>query len=143
MFSSLDESVQTKVILGINIQVIVLCKGSINILNKKGEHRVTSDVYYVSGLDNTLMNRGQLLQKGYRLYMEDNHCVIMDKFLSNLLIVKNEMTSNKCVPLTLKPTTKNNTEPIVDKLHLQQKVHEVLIKKIVHAVSRKEKMAYK
>jgi hypothetical protein len=37
LFSSLDESVQTKVTLGTDIQVIVLGKGIINSLTKKGE----------------------------------------------------------------------------------------------------------
>jgi hypothetical protein len=55
-----------------------------------------SDVYYVSGLKHNLMSTGQLLQKGYIIYMEDNHCVIMDKCPSNQLIAKIQMTSNKC-----------------------------------------------
>jgi hypothetical protein len=36
LFSSLDESVQTKVTLGTNIQVTVLGKGGINFLTKRG-----------------------------------------------------------------------------------------------------------
>ena len=54
LFSSLDESVQTKVTLGTDIQVTVLGKGSINILTKQGEQKVMSDVYYVSGLKHNL-----------------------------------------------------------------------------------------
>ena len=46
------------------------------------------DVYYVSGLNHNLMSTWQLLQKGYRIYMEDNHCVIMDKCSSDQLITK-------------------------------------------------------
>jgi hypothetical protein len=34
LFSSFDESVQTKVTLGIDIQVTILGKGSINIITK-------------------------------------------------------------------------------------------------------------
>jgi hypothetical protein len=56
LFSSLDESVQTKVTLGTDIQVIVLGKDNINILNKQGEHKVMPDVYYVSGLKHNLMS---------------------------------------------------------------------------------------
>jgi hypothetical protein len=37
LFSSLDNLVQTKVTLGIDIHVTVLGKGNINILTKKGE----------------------------------------------------------------------------------------------------------
>jgi hypothetical protein len=74
-----------------------------------------SDVYYVSGLKHNLMSTGQLLQKGYIIYMEDNHCVIMDKYPSNQLIAKIQMTSNKMFPLTLKPTKKKNTMLVVGK----------------------------
>jgi len=63
VFSSLYESVQTKVTLGTKIQVTILGKGSINILNKQGKQNIMSDVYYVFGLKNNLMSTGQLLQK--------------------------------------------------------------------------------
>jgi hypothetical protein len=63
LFSSLDESVQNKVTLGTDIQVIVLGKGSINILTKQGEQKVIPNVYYVSGLKHNMMSTGQLLQK--------------------------------------------------------------------------------
>ena len=110
----MDESVQTKVTLGTYIQVIVLDKGSINILTKQGEERVMSNVYYVSSLKHNLMSIGQLLQKGYRIYMEDNHCVIMDKSPRNLLIAKIHMTNKRMFPLTLNPTKKKNTTPTID-----------------------------
>jgi hypothetical protein len=115
LFSSLDESIQTKVTLGTDIQVIVLGKGSINILTKQGEQKFISDVHYVYGMKHNLMSTGRLLQKGYRIYMEDNHCVIMDKFPSNLLIAKIKMTSNRMFPLTLKPTKKKNAVLVVGK----------------------------
>jgi hypothetical protein len=67
------------------------------------------DVYYVSSLKHNLMSIGQLLQKGYKIYMEYNHCVIMDKCPSNLLIAKIHMTSNRMFPLTLKSSKKKNT----------------------------------
>jgi hypothetical protein len=44
------------------------------------------DVYFVSRLKHNLMSTRQLLQKGYIIYMEDNHCVIMDKCPTNQLI---------------------------------------------------------
>jgi hypothetical protein len=109
LFSSLDESFQTKVTLGKYIQVTFLGKGGIKFFTKQGEEKVLSDVYYVSGLKHNMMRTGQLLQKGYIIYMEDNHCVIMDKFPSNQLIEKILMRSNNMFPLTLNPTKKKNT----------------------------------
>jgi hypothetical protein len=115
LFSSLDESFQTKVTLGTDIQVTVLGKGSINILTKEGEQKVIHDVYYVSGLKRNLMSTRQLLQKGYRIYMEDNNCAIMDKCPINLLISKIQMTSNRMFSLTLNPAKKKNTMQTIDK----------------------------
>jgi hypothetical protein len=109
LFSSLDNSVQTKVTLGTNIQVTVLGKGSINILTKQGEKKTIPDVYYVFGLKHNLMSIGQLLKKGYRIYREDNHCVIMDRYRSNQLIARIHMKSNRMFPLTLKPAMKIKT----------------------------------
>ena len=63
LFSSLDESVQTKVTLGTDIQVTVLGKGCINILTNKREQKIIPNVYCVSGLRHNLMSTGQFLQK--------------------------------------------------------------------------------
>ena len=84
----MDESVQTKVTLGTNIQVTVLGKDSIDILTKKREIFFIHDVYYVSHLKHNMMSIGQFLQKGYILYMEDNHYVIMDICPRNQLVVR-------------------------------------------------------
>jgi hypothetical protein len=111
----LDELVQTKVTLGTNIQVTILGKGSINILTRKGEKKIRPDVYYVYGLNHNMISIGKLLQKGYIIHMEDNHCVIMDKFPSNILIAKIQMTSSRMFPLALKPTKKKNTTQTVYK----------------------------
>jgi hypothetical protein len=84
----LDKSVQTKVTLRTNTQVTVLGKGIINILTKQGEQKFMPDVYYVARLKQNFMSRGQLLQKGYRIYMEDNHYVILDRYPRNQLITR-------------------------------------------------------
>jgi len=114
-FSSFDNSVQTKVTLGTYIQVIVLGRGSANILTKRGKLKVMPDVYYVYVLKHNLMSTGQLLQKGYRIYMEDNHYVILDKYPRNQLIARIHMTSNTLFPLTLKPPMKRKTTQVVSK----------------------------
>jgi hypothetical protein len=85
------------------------------VLSNDAPASVMYDVYYLSGMKHHLMSTGQLLQKGYKIYMEDNHYVIMDKCPSNLVIAKIQMTSNRMFPLTLKLSKKKNTTPIVDK----------------------------
>jgi hypothetical protein len=41
-----------------------------------------------------------------QIYMEYNHCVIMERCPRNQLIARIQMTSNKMFPLTLKPSMK-------------------------------------
>ena len=76
LFSSLDTSVKTDVTLRNNVQVTVLGKGTVDILTKQGESKYIPNIYHVEGLKHNLLSIGQLLQKGYRVYMEDEHCVI-------------------------------------------------------------------
>ena len=63
VFSSLENSVQTDFTCGINVQVIVLGKGTFYILTKHGESKYIPYVYHVEGLKHNLLSIGQLLQK--------------------------------------------------------------------------------
>ena len=106
LFSSLDNSVQTNITLGNNVQVTVMGKGIVGILTKQGEHKYMPDVYHVEGLKHNLLSIGQLIQKGYRVYMEDNHCVIKEIHPSNQLIAKVPMTSNHFFHFRIIPNMK-------------------------------------
>ena len=72
-------------------------------LTKLGEHKHIPDVYHVKGLKHNLLSIGQLLQKGYRVYMEDNHYVIKDLRPSNQLIARVPMTSNRLFLVRIVP----------------------------------------
>ena len=72
LFSSLDNSVQTDVTLGNNVQVIILGKCTISTLTKQRERKIIPDVYYVEGMKHNLLSIGQLIQKFYRFYIEDS-----------------------------------------------------------------------
>ena len=67
MFSSLDKSVQTDVMLGSNVQATVLGKGIVGILTKQGERKITLDVYHVEGMKHNFLIIRQLIQKGYKV----------------------------------------------------------------------------
>ena len=110
LFSSLDNSAKTNVTLGNNVQVTILGKGTVDILTKQGESKYIPDVYHVKGLKHNLLSIGQLIQKGYRLYMEDDHCVIKDKRPSDQLIEKVPMTRNHLFPLRIVPDIKGKTK---------------------------------
>ena len=66
------------------------------------------DVYYVEGLKHNLMSIGQLLQKCYKFYMEENHYVIKDIRPSNQMIEKVPMTRNRLFPLRIVLEMKGN-----------------------------------
>ena len=61
------------VTLGNNVQVTVLGKGTIDILTNQGESKYIPDVYHVEGLKHNFLSIAQLVQKGYRVYIEDDH----------------------------------------------------------------------
>ena len=56
-----------------------------------------------------MLSIGQLIQKGYKAYIEYNHRVIKDKHPSNQLIEKVPMTSNHLFPLRIVPEMKGKT----------------------------------
>ena len=58
LFSSLDNSVQTDVTLGNNVQVTILGKGTFGIITKQGESKFIPDVYHVEGLKHNLLSIG-------------------------------------------------------------------------------------
>ena len=55
LFSSLDNSVQTDVTLGNNVQATVLGKGTVDFLTKQGKIKYITDVYHVEGLKHNLL----------------------------------------------------------------------------------------
>ena len=55
------------------------------------------------------MSIGKLIQKGYRVYIYDDHCVIKDKRPSDQLIEKVPMASNRLFPLRIVPDMKGKT----------------------------------
>ena len=81
--------------------------GTVGILTKQGENKYIPDVYHVEGLKHNLLSIGQLIQKGYRVYIEDDH---KDKCPSDQLIAKVPMTSNHLFPLTIVPNIKGKTK---------------------------------
>lgn len=48
------------------------------------------------------MSIGQLVQKGCKAFFKNRDCIILDKFPSNQLIAKVQMTSNRMFPLKIK-----------------------------------------
>ena len=57
-----------------------------HILTKQRDSKFIPDVYHVEDLKHNLLRIRYMIQKGYRVNIEDNHCVIKYKHPSNQLI---------------------------------------------------------
>lgn len=98
LFDYLDNSIKLEVKLGNNDTMEVIGKGAINMMTNIGKGTIP-DVYYVPGLKQNLISVGQLVQKGYKVVLENNVCTIFDKSPSNIIIARIEMTRNRMYPL--------------------------------------------
>ncbi|XP_022158582.1 uncharacterized protein LOC111025036 [Momordica charantia] len=70
MFVELDESVGGNIIFGDATKIPGKGKGKILINLKNGKHEFISNVYYVPNMNN-ILSLGQLLEKGYNIYLKD------------------------------------------------------------------------
>lgn len=82
MFSNLDEIVKYELTLGTDNKVIVMGKGRVNIITKKGGKKYISNVYFVLSLKYNLISIGKLMQNGYNVFCKNGECTILDKFPS-------------------------------------------------------------
>jgi len=76
-FKELKPSQISKVKIGHESQISVKGIGTIVVATHSGTKTIT-DVLYVSDIDQNLLSVGQLLQKGFEVFFEDNHCLIKD-----------------------------------------------------------------
>ncbi|KZV44615.1 hypothetical protein F511_33023 [Dorcoceras hygrometricum] len=99
-FVELDTSQKGFVSFGDNTKVKIEGKGTILFEAKNGSHKVLSDVYYVPNLTSNILSIGQLLERNYKIYLEDRTLWIRDS--NSNLIAKVSMTKNRKFLLDLK-----------------------------------------
>jgi hypothetical protein len=101
LFEDLDASIKAHIKLGNDNIVEVMGKGAINVIKNSG-NKTIPDVYFVPGSKHNLISVGQLTQKGYRIYFENNVCTILDIPPIKMVIAKIKMTENRMFPLHMK-----------------------------------------
>ena len=69
----LAEGVYGNVSLGDSSKLPVKGKGKIKIYQKDDKFKYIFDVYYIPNMNSNILSFGQLLKKGYKVYMENNH----------------------------------------------------------------------
>ncbi|GAV57823.1 hypothetical protein CFOL_v3_01359 [Cephalotus follicularis] len=77
LFRELDKAAISKVRIGNGAYLTVKGKGTVAIEGHTGL-KLISNVLYVPEINQNLLSVGQLLEKGYRVLFEDNHCLITD-----------------------------------------------------------------
>ena len=78
LFGDLDETKQGLVTFGDTSKVPFKGKGSIPIKLKNDDSSYIADVYYVPAIKQNLVSIGQLLEKGYTLFMKNCHLTVTD-----------------------------------------------------------------
>lgn len=94
LFSALDQNVQSQFTLGTDSKIYVMGKGEVKIFTKKGEKKTIIDVYYVPEMKCNLLSIGQLVQKCYNVFFENDVCTIMDRLPNKCCIAEVKMKRN-------------------------------------------------
>ena len=87
LFKELKPSKISKVKIGHGSYILAKGIGTIAIATHSGTKTI-SDVLYVPDLDQNLLSVGQLLEKGFKVFFEDNYCLIKDTTGQDLFTVK-------------------------------------------------------
>jgi len=77
----------TKIRIGNGSNILAKGKGTVAITTNSCTKTI-SDVLYLPDVDRNLLSVDQLLEKGFRIYFEDSHCVIYDPFSQEKLRIK-------------------------------------------------------
>jgi hypothetical protein len=99
LFDYLDETIQGLVTFGDTSKVPFKGKGNIPIKLKNGDYSHITDIYYVPAIKQNLVSIGQLMEKGYTLYMKNCHLTIID--YNGRLIAYVKMSKNRMFPLNI------------------------------------------
>lgn len=77
LFKELDTSVISKVQIGNGDYLAVEGRGTVTIRGSSGT-KLIQDVLFVPDINQNLLSVGQLLEKGFNVIFQDNHCQIKD-----------------------------------------------------------------
>ena len=99
-FVELDTSKKGFVSFCDNTKVEIMGKCQVLLEKKDGGHEVHYDVYYIPKLTSNILGIGQLLERGYKIHMED--CMLWLRDQESKLVAKVPMTKHRMFLLNLK-----------------------------------------
>ncbi|CAL2278968.1 unnamed protein product [Prunus armeniaca] len=101
---NIQRNLSSKVKMGTGEVVPVAGKGTLVIKTKLGKKHI-HEVMLVPGLEENLLSVGQMMEHGYHLVFGGNVVSVYDNQSLENLIVKVQMTNNRCFPLTMMPAS--------------------------------------
>ncbi|CAL8993586.1 unnamed protein product [Prunus brigantina] len=101
---NIQRNLNSKVKMGTGEAVPVAEKGTLVIKTKLGKKHI-HEVMLVPGLEENLLSVGQMMEHGYHLVFGGNVVSVYDNQSLENLIVKVQMTNNRCFPLTMMPAS--------------------------------------
>ncbi|CAL2238017.1 unnamed protein product [Prunus armeniaca] len=101
---NIQRNLSSKVKMGTGEVVPVAGKGILVIKTKLGKKHI-HEVMLVPGLEENLLSVGQMMEHGYHLVFGGNEVSVYDNQSLENLIVKVQMTNNRCFPLTMMPAS--------------------------------------
>ncbi|KAI5414317.1 hypothetical protein KIW84_058442 [Lathyrus oleraceus] len=96
LFKDLKPTKVSKVRIGNGSYISAKGKGTILISTTSGIKTI-SDVLYVPDIDQNLLTVGQLIEKGFKVSFENQHCVIFDTTGGEILKVKRDKLDKKAI----------------------------------------------
>ncbi|KAI5313515.1 hypothetical protein L3X38_042691 [Prunus dulcis] len=100
----IQRNLNSKVKMGTGEVVPVAGKGTLVIKTKLGKKHI-QEVMLVPGLEENLLSVGQMMEHGYYLVFGGNMVNVYDDQSLGNLIVRVQMTNNRCFPLTMMPAS--------------------------------------
>nr|XP_017187781.2 uncharacterized protein LOC108173372 [Malus domestica] len=99
---NIQRNLTSRVKMGTGEIVQVAGKGTLVIETKLGRKHI-QEVMLVPGLEENLLSVGQMMEHGYYLLFGGNIVSIFDGWSMDNLVVRVQMTNNRCFPLTMMP----------------------------------------
>lgn len=92
-FTKLDKEITGKVRFGDDSRIDIKGKGSISFIDKDGERRTMTDVYFIPDLKSNIISLGQATESGCDVRMKEDYLTLHDR--DGKLLVKAKRSNNR------------------------------------------------
>ncbi|XP_019447362.1 PREDICTED: uncharacterized protein LOC109350594 [Lupinus angustifolius] len=115
-FAQLDESVKSKVKFADHSAISAKGVGRILIQRLDGKSASISNVLYVQKMKNNLLSLGHLLEKGYKVIMQDGELILYDK--TEQKVLKAPLSSNRTFKIKIQVDGQTSLNVEIDQVSM-------------------------